>query len=148
MTTVNPTYLVPVDGSEASLRAVEHAAKQAAHRSPDGRLLIMTVLDLSRVDVFDGFYLTDDQLARVKRDVQTGTLEKAAAAAKAIAPDIEIETKLVDGRTVEAILGEVKSHVHGIIVGRSGKRGPDRLIMGSIPPRLIQNATVPVTVVP
>ncbi len=148
MTNVNPTFLVAVDGSDPSRRAVEYAARLAGHMSPKGRLEIVTVLDLSRLDVYDGFYLTDEQLEKVRHKVQAQALAQAEAAAKAVAADLEISTELLEGKTDAAILGAVHGHVSAVVVGKSGKDGVERLLFGSIPRRLLEQANVPVIVVP
>lgn len=69
--------LVPVDGSEPSMRAVDLAAEIAS--ATDAEIDLVSVVDLHQVDVYDGFYLTKEQLSALKARAQEHILDDARA---------------------------------------------------------------------
>jgi len=108
---------------------------------------IVTVVDLSRLDVFDGFYLTDEQLTKIKEKLSEQTLDKALDRVKKEAPDLRARTTLLEGDTTEVLL-EQCAQADIAVLGRSGKNGAERWLMGSMPSRIIERAKCPVVVIP
>lgn len=72
--------LVPIDGSEASHRAVRFAARVAP--AFGAQLDIVHVLDLSLRDVYDGFYLATERVSLIEEEV-----EEMLRTARALLPD-------------------------------------------------------------
>lgn len=136
--------LVPVDGSEPSNRAVVYAATLA--RALDRELDLVNVIDLRQVDVYEGFYLTDEQLEQI----ETQAKEKTLAASSALVPEgVKKTTRLLKGPAVKMLIAEAeKADVDQVIMGRTGKNAIERLLEGSVSRGLSLHAKKPVTLVP
>lgn len=135
--------LVPVDGSPPSDRALD-LAQQIAKGIGAG-IDIVTVIDLSQVDVYDGFYLTDRQLEELQTKAKTEILDRAKAL---VGDDVQVITRLLRGRAAHVLLEEAeKPGVAMIVMGRTGKGAFERLVQGSVSRNLAAHSPVPVTIV-
>jgi nucleotide-binding universal stress UspA family protein len=144
MTTQQERILVPVDGSEASDRALDYAVRLGAGLGLP--LDVVTVLDLSQVDVYDGFYLTDRQLEELQTKARKDILERAHARVPDDGPNVS--TRLLRGRTARVIEDEAgKPGVQLIVMGRTGKGAFERVLQGSVSRDLAAHSPVPVTIV-
>ncbi|ADQ68311.1 universal stress protein uspa-like protein [Halogeometricum borinquense DSM 11551] len=135
-------YVVAVDGSEPGEKALDHA------------LLLTTRLDASltvvysvepRVVAEDGndMYQEDPDAAGDRGDK---LLE--AAAERAAEQGVPVSTALLWGDPAETIPSYVaENDVDGIIVGHRGLSQRVEGMVGSVAKSLVQNATVPVTIV-
>ena len=137
--------LVPIDGSEASFRAVDFANTLAD--ASLAKVEVVTVLDLGQLDVYDGFYMNQDQLDTWQEQLKTDILEQAKQRSSGA---LELpELTLLRGSVVPAILAHAREVGAGlIVVGRTGKGAVDRIFNGSVSLSLSRNAPVPVTMVP
>jgi len=135
--------LVPIDGSEASHRAVRFAARVAP--ALGARLDIVHVLDLSLRNVYDGFYLASERLALIEEEV-----EEMLRTARALLPDgVEATTRSIKGSVLEMLLLESgNADVELVVLGRTGKGAITRLIEGSVSRGLAFHADAPVSLVP
>lgn len=140
----NERIVVPVDGSEPSMRALDVAARLA--KGLGASLEVVSVLDLTQVDVYDSFYLTDTQLEDLQQRIKTDILEDA----RARAPEgVHVEVKLLKGRAEKMLDTEVeKPGVVMVVIGRTGKGAFERLVQGSVSRHMAAHCPVPVTVVP
>jgi universal stress protein A len=135
--------LVPVDFSDASLGALEHAARLA--REWDASLRIVHV-----VPVDDGWL----QIGREEfRDLDKSLQEQAAHQLRAIATNlphrIKAEIQVRIGRPAEEIAAtaaETKTDL--IILSTHGRTGLDRYFVGSVAERLVRLAACPVYLMP
>jgi nucleotide-binding universal stress UspA family protein len=135
--------LVPIDGSEPSDRAVVFGARMAA--ALGARLDLVHVLDVSRLDVYDGFYLSDERVARIESEVE----ERMLAAARALVPEgVEATTRVLKGPLLDMLLLEAdRPDVELVVVGRTGKNRLERVLDGSVSRRLSTHARSPVALV-
>ncbi|MCP4187733.1 MAG: universal stress protein [Gammaproteobacteria bacterium] len=140
-------YVVGVDGSEGSVRAVQYAVDQAF--KTNAAVKIIHVLEWSPYT-----FLTNEELAeRHKRRKQE--LERAKTAI------IDLVVKEINEQGV-SIVGEVRygniveqlqqyceeldaSHMY---IGRHGGGAISTRIFGSVPGALVQVSNIPITVVP
>lgn len=142
--TETPRILVPVDGSAPAERALELAVRLAP--SLGAELDVVTVLDLSQVDVYDGFYLSDAQLEALQKKVKSEILESAA---QKVGERAKVRTRLLRGRAAQTLLDEAEdAGVVLIVMGRTGKGAFERLVQGSVSRNLAAHSPVPITVVP
>lgn len=134
--------VVAVDGSEASLDAVDHASRLAKYEGAE-----LTALHVVPKPPFDfsgdiaAYY--DDAKRKAKkwlRDVES------IAARHGIGLRIEV---LVDASSIpEAILGYAEScRAELIVTGTRGTTPSRRMLMGSVAMGLVEYATCPVLVV-
>jgi nucleotide-binding universal stress UspA family protein len=135
--------LVPVDGSEPSLRALDAALGLA--RATGATLTVATVLDLGQLDFFDGMYLSHEQVERWQELVKLEVLEVAEARLGGF----DARLRLLRGAVVPALLAEAEAAgVDLFVLGRSGKGALDRLAHGSVSHRLGAASPIPVLTVP
>ena len=137
--------MIALDGSEASQRALETACRYA--KALDCVVDAVSVIDLSSLDVYDGFYMTDDQLTAVEEKFQKSVLEHAQEVATKVGVT-EVRTRLLKGHAAKVLLDEAeKDDVEMIVLGRTGKNFLDRLVLGSVSAKLSARAACPVVIV-
>jgi nucleotide-binding universal stress UspA family protein len=134
--------LVPIDGSEPAMRAVEFAGELA--KGLGAEVELVTVLDLGQLDFFDGMYQTLDQVENWQEKVRTEILEQAQKQLVGVSSKIT----LLRGPTVKALLSHMRATNPGmVIMGRTGRTAVDRILHGSVSRRLSASSSVPVTLV-
>lgn len=139
--------LVPVDGSPTSNNGLDEAARLA--RSSGSKLLLLHV-----VDDMVAFSSPDGAGVNVVLDAlrESGQSALAAAAERARRAKLQAETVLLEkatGRIDEAIVEQAKRwRADLIVMGTHGRRGMNRLLLGSNAELVIRNSTVPVLLVP
>jgi nucleotide-binding universal stress UspA family protein len=139
--------LVPVDGSPTSSNGLDEAAKIA--RGSGSRLLLLHVIDdtvaFSSPDGA-GVDLVLDALR------ESGKRALAEAADRARRAKLKAETVLLEnatGRVAEAIVDQAKRwRADLIVMGTHGRRGVNRLLLGSSAELVVRNSTVPVLLIP
>ena len=134
--------LVPVDGSENSLKTLEHAVKLASVLGSQVTLVHVIAPLPSSVQG----YITNDLV----KEVQSFGLEVLQNAKESIPPqfNLEIETDLVYGDPSNEICDKAKNDQFDLIV--IGSRGLSQIvsiIMGSVSRRVARHATCPVLIV-
>jgi nucleotide-binding universal stress UspA family protein len=136
--------LATTDGSEASLRGVDVAAKMAAQDSAE--FVLLTAVSVPQQVVLAA---TMDQRA-IERYVER-------MAQEALSPAIEIlrrvgvgaEIKVVVGPASEVILSEVDSmRVDLVVMGRNARYELKDLVLGTVSYRVARHVRVPVLLVP
>jgi nucleotide-binding universal stress UspA family protein len=145
--------LVPVDGSNASVKALQYATHLAELEASDADLIVMHVLEdvkqggaiglqakYGNVRLVEGF-------KRTRRKAALEWLEQIEEAAKK--KGIQLRTEIVDeGSKVEAIVDYAeKNGVDLIVIGSKGLTGFKRLLLGSIANAVVTSAPCPVMVV-
>jgi nucleotide-binding universal stress UspA family protein len=134
------TVVVATDLTRVSARAVE-VGIDLARRLP-ARLLLVNVLDLGRLSGL-GRHDRVDQ-ARAEREPVLLDVVRAARAA-----GVEAEYLLWQGAPVETITEAATSEgAEMIVVGTHRRRGPGRMLLGSVSDELVRTAGVPVLIVP
>lgn len=144
--------LVAIDGSATSQRGLEAAIGLAS--SQNGTLTIVHVVnDMSAVaQVGDSSYVpaayVDDMLDEMRK---TGSEVLAKASALARDGGVEPVERLVEskgGTIADAILAEAKkSRADVIVLGTHGRRGLQRMVMGSDAESVLRESRVPVMLV-
>jgi len=133
--------LVPTDGSDAATRAAEHTLSLAA--SLDATVHVLSVVD-------------DAGLGPDVRSTITGEEHEQAAtdAVEAVASEAEARgvgntvRHVEHGTPVEEILDCIESNdVHAVGMGTTGRRGTDRILLGSVAEKTVRSAPVPVITV-
>jgi nucleotide-binding universal stress UspA family protein len=135
------TVLVPTDGSGAATRAADHLCSLAA-------ALGATVHVLS---VVDDAALGPDVRSTITTEKNEALAREAvdAVAATADAHGVgDVVTHVEHGSPVETILEVVGANgVHLVGMGTTGRRGTDRILLGSVAERTVRIAPVPVITV-
>jgi nucleotide-binding universal stress UspA family protein len=143
--------LVAFDGSQTSQLALAHALELAKDQRAQVRVAyalesLHHLVSLAGGYPFDAAGLIDSMR-------QEGVSALNAAKEKAQAAGIDVETSLVEGSqatepTAEILLQEAKRwNADLIVLGTHGRRGFERVMLGSVAEALVRNSPVPVLLV-
>ena len=135
--------LCPVDLSDGSRRALEHAAALA--RPGQSRLTVLHVYStLSAADVAP---MLDDVSVRIDPDCLTRELE---AFVLPVAAGLSLGLRLRRADDVRRAIVEEADTVGAdlLVIGSHGRSGFERLLLGSTAERVVRRSTCPVLVVP
>jgi len=134
--------VVGVDGSEASMRALEWAADEARRRHAHLRVVH------AWLEVFvDGYFVAPAVYEREAVEAAAReTLDKAVASVPDGSPAIDVEPVLVHGQPAAVLLDEAE-HADLVVVGSRGHGGFAGLLLGSVSQRVVHHAPCPVVVV-
>jgi nucleotide-binding universal stress UspA family protein len=146
------TFLVAVDGSDASDNALEYATDLAAKL--DVGLLVVQAVEPAVVDIGGdeptGF---DDAAGRLVaeavEDAEGQAMEVLEAAeAHAQAAGVDVETELLYGPPIQTIADVTdRADVTALFVGHRGLSRRYEGLVGSVAKGLVERSRVPVTVV-
>ncbi len=142
--------LLPTDGSEASERAGEYAISTADMSGAD--IIVLNVIDtdyLNSLPQKDLREKLDEQLReegkeaveKFKNKIED---EKCSGNCK----NINLITIIKQGKPEDVILETAKElNVDQIIMGKSGKHGLERFILGSTTERVVRRSKIPVSII-
>ena len=135
--------LVPTDGSDYSIHAAEYAISIA--KTHDAQIMAVYVLDEVVIDRFSKITEREDIEKELKADGQRyvnfilGLAEKEGVKASSL---------IVEGRPFEQIVHLSDGlEMDLIVLGTYGRRGAERILIGSVAERVIEYAHCPVLVV-
>ncbi len=140
--------LVATDGSELSRKAVATAIGMAAQNNAE--LVVLTVVPRYPKNYFDGaMVFSPDDVARIEKkwtEAAQDTLD--AISAQAAASGVKAKTAAINSDLVaEAIIAAAKKHRSDLIVMAShGRRGLQRVLMGSETQHVLTHSSLPVLV--
>lgn len=134
--------LVPVDGSEQSLAALEYAVD----RFPEGRITIFHAVASSLVDETEAI---DEGLGDfIESQIRRGETILDSAVQAIEGGDLVVETDLGRGKPVRSIIDyAIENEFDQIIMGSHGRSLPARIILGSVAETVSRRSTVPVTLI-
>lgn len=139
--------LVPLDGSEPSWGALDHAIETYA----GDRISVLHVVDPSAgsyAGAEGGYYdpVAFDR-ARERGENRCSEARERLEAAGALG-ETEFETAVEVGGTSRTILEYVDDHdVDHVVMGSHGRSGISRILIGSVAETVTRRAPVPVTIV-
>ncbi len=141
------TYLIAYDGSAASDRALSFGAARA--RASEARLLLAHVLEwspysfLSAEEVAERHKRRNDEVGRAKTVILDPVRKRLTN------EGLSVETVVRYGHVAE-VLGDLAKEFAAtqIFVGRTGEKGLQARLFGSVAGTLAQVAPVPCTIVP
>jgi nucleotide-binding universal stress UspA family protein len=135
--------LVPIDGSDPSNAALEHAVTVA--RATGAALDVVTVVDLGQLDFYDGMYRTPEQVDAVQTRVKQEVLD---AAEQRVGDRAPATYSVLHGPVIRTLLSRVsKAQADLVVLGRTGKGAMEQLFEGSVSRRMAVRCPVPVTLV-
>jgi nucleotide-binding universal stress UspA family protein len=143
--------LIPTDGSETAQRGVDYALALA--RDLAAKVTVLTLTDpYSRAGMNGGasWRRSDeemDEFNRRQKDAADKILNKVKADAGKMGVDVAL-VHVSEARPAEAILHMAGARgAHLIVIGSHGRRGVNRLLLGSQTAEVLAHAAVPVLVV-
>ena len=140
--------LVPVDGSQTSVKALETAIELARLNGARLRLLYRT----DELDYVNGFETAkayyEQTLPLMCADGERLLAQmRSLAVVKGVACD-SVLLESGSGRLCETVAEQARQvHADVIVLGSHGRRGLDRVLMGSDAEQIVRHAPVPVLVV-
>jgi nucleotide-binding universal stress UspA family protein len=143
--------LIPTDGSETARKGVDFALSLA--RDLGAKVTVLTITDpYSRIGMTAGarWKGSDEEMNEHNRR-QKEAADKVLHEVKADAGKMGVDVALVhvsEARPAEAILHTAGARgAHLIVIGSHGRRGVNRLLLGSQTEEVLAHAAVPVLVV-
>ena len=135
--------LIPTDGSEHSIHAAEYGISIAKiHKA---QITVVYVLDEVVIDRFTKVTERDDIERELKADGQRYVNYVLGLAQQA---GIEASSLIAKGRPFEQIVHLANGlDMDLIVMGTYGRRGSERILLGSVAERVIEYAYCPVLVV-
>ena len=135
--------LVPVDGSENSLRALDHAIYLA--KKTGANITAMNVIENPPTVYVESQKLLNDLLAKF-REESANILDKCKQIAEK--NDVKIETVMGEGDAASTIVGYAqKGDFDTIIIGRRGFGRFKEMMLGSISNKVLHHAKCTVMIV-
>jgi nucleotide-binding universal stress UspA family protein len=135
--------LVPVDGSENSLRALDHAIYLA--KKTGANVTVMNVIENPPTVYVESQKLLNDLLANFRAE-SAKILDKCKQIAEK--SDVKIETVIGEGDAASAIVGYAqKGDFDTIIIGRRGLGRFKEMVLGSISNKVLHQAECSVMIV-
>jgi nucleotide-binding universal stress UspA family protein len=138
--------LIPVDGSPASLRAVDFAIEMVA-QDPSTSLVLLHVQNTRAIELAGASEAMDTEWLR-----EAGSRASAKALKDAIGKcehaGVASEALVRTGQIAEAV-GQVarKENVKHIVMGTRGLGGIQGLLLGSVAMQVVHLAEVPITLI-
>ncbi|PZA06384.1 MULTISPECIES: universal stress protein [unclassified Meiothermus] len=136
--------LMPTDGSSCSTKAIEQGLELA--KTLGAQVTFVYVVEdptrtlwISPEAVPYGLELIED-LKKAGNEALEAALQMAARAG------VSAQSKLREGKPIDAILSEAKSH-DLIVMGTHGRSGIDRLLLGSVTEGVLHRSEKPVLVI-
>lgn len=132
--------LVPVDGSDHSIRAFSYALE---HHNGD------KITALHVADPTVGEFNPDTPGGADRKQSEVVTERTTEAFEQASTGNMEFEIEIIEGKPRETILAFADQHdVDQIVMGPRGLSGVRRLLLGSVTDSIIRRSNVPVNVIP
>lgn len=137
-------FLVPVDGSPHSERAIAHVIRLAQCRE---RSQIHVINVREPVDSWEvRSFLTEEEIARIQQKEGEEDLRRARALLEAAG--IPYEARVLAGPVPQTIAEyAAANHCDQIVMGTHGRGGLASLFLGSVAAKVIHLAPVPITLV-
>jgi len=142
--------LVAVDGSDTSLHALKHAIELAGNLS--ATLRIVHVVDMNWLPLAPELAIDIEAISAVRRSAGQRILADARETAQKAGLDAEamlMETETPTQHVAEAIAKEAtRWPADLVLLGTHGRRGFQRMLLGSVAEGMARRSPVPVLLVP
>ncbi len=142
--------LVPTDGSENAERAGEYAISLADLSGAD--IIVLNVIDtyyLASIVQPDVRESVDEELrTSVKRAVERFEAKIEENKCNGKCQNVKFKILIKEGKPVDVILKTIdEEKIDQVIIGKSGKDGLERFLLGNTTERVLKEAKIPVNVI-
>lgn len=140
--------LVAIDGSETARRGLDEAIRLA--QVGGGRLLLTHVSEAPLPLTVNGDWTLPSLPLEAWREAGERLLEEARALCQQAGVAAETRLLEADGRRIGPLIAETALDWQAdlIVVGTHGRRGLDRLLLGSVAEGIIRTTRTPVLLLP
>ena len=147
---MNKKILLPTDGSENAERAGEYAISHADLTGAD--IIVLYVIDtdyLNAVIQPDVRNDLDKELrADGKKTVETFKKQLEENQSNGTCQNIEFKVLVKEGKPANTILKTIEEEgIDQIVMGKSGKQGLERFLLGRTTDQVVKEAKIPVSVI-
>jgi nucleotide-binding universal stress UspA family protein len=142
--------LVPTDGSENAIRAGEYAISLADLSGAD--IIVLNVIDTSYLDAIpqpDVRESVDEELrTSVKKAIERLEAKIEENKCNGTCQNINFKILIKEGKPSDIILKTIEEeNIDQVIIGKSGKHGLERFLLGKTTDKVVKQAKVPVNVI-
>ena len=134
--------LVPVDGSAAALRALEHAGSRKREASGNVSIIVLNV----QAPLPPSRYVTRSMIREYNSRMSVAALRSARTTARRLGLDARFYSRRGDPATTVARFARAMS-CGEIVMGTRGRGRTAIFVLGSVALRVVQLARAPVTLV-
>jgi len=143
--TTTPLYekiLIAADGSEKNMAAVSEAIRIA--RACGAEIVAVYVQDLGAIESLPpGEMMLKDTWSVIQKES-----ESTMARIRSMAEDVTLKTEVLEGKpALEIVRYAQENKIDLIVIGTQGKRGLERLLLGSVAESVIRSAPCKVLIV-
>lgn len=139
-----PKFVVAVDGSEGSLRAVDHAAKLAARGDQNAQVHLVNVQHPVHGSVSS--FVNAAQVKDLHQDEGMKALEQARSMLDS--QNVPYEYHVFVGEPAETVARYASENgCDEIVIGTRGMSNLSNMLVGSVATKIIHHAKVPVTLI-
>jgi nucleotide-binding universal stress UspA family protein len=138
--------LVPIDGSETSIRALDHALKLA--KIHGSKINMISVIDELKLPFGAQFRLwaTESHERLIRASLES--LNNEMVRVKETNPSIEVDASIHEGDPASTIVRIAEEEGYDLIImGKKGLNPIEDLVMGSVTRKVVKQSKVTVTVV-
>ena len=142
--------LIPTDGSENAIRAGEYAISLADLSGAD--IIVLNVIDtyyLKSIPQPDVRESVDEELrADVKRAVERFEAKLEENQCNGTCKNVNFKILIKEGKPADVILKTIDEEgIDQVVIGKSGKKGLERFLLGQTTDKVVKEAKVPVNVI-
>ena len=141
--------LIATDGSKYSQKAAEKGIEMA--KLTNSQIIVLYVADEGRYYSLGdmGFSRADDVIKGIRNSIlQEGDAAVKSIEAMAKAAWIPVQSRVVEGNPANQILKVAEeAQAKLIVMGRIGRTGLERYLLGSVAEKVVRNSRTPVMVV-
>ncbi|RKG30948.1 universal stress protein [Acinetobacter tianfuensis] len=139
--------LVPVDGSNTSIDAVKKAAQIAKAFNSQLTLISLVVEDpFTDSDFYASSVIMHEYFVLAKKNAQEALLDAQKAAAEA---GVQAQVEIIKGNVDAKVIAEtaVNHKADLIVMGSHGRKGIQKMLLGSFAQDVLANTQLPVLIV-
>ena len=142
--------LVPTDGSENAIKAGEYAISLADLSGAD--IIVLNVIDtyyLAAIPQPDVRESVDEELrADVQKAVERFEEQIEDNKCNGKCQNVNFKILIKEGKPADVILKTInEEEIDQVIIGKSGKQGLEKFLLGKTTDKVVKQATVPVNVI-
>jgi nucleotide-binding universal stress UspA family protein len=133
--------LIPTDGSTAATYAADHLVELSA--ALDATVHVLSVVDTTTLGLDVRSTISGKESEKVATDAVETVISEAET--RGVANTVR---HIEHGTPAEVILDSIESSdIHAVGMGTTGRRGTDRILLGSVAEKTVRSAPVPVMTV-